>query len=92
MTIIINNKLEKEKAFLEDYDLIIKKINDYKEKDKFFCLRDLLTNEQEKDYYYIYRTKGILMSLVYFKLVSIEGVTNGKNNFIYKANVKIISK
>lgn len=81
--------LQKEKEFLGDYNKIIAEINLYFAKDKGFTLRDLLDEDESKDNYYIYLTKGIIQSLIYFGYVEIFSLYYGKNSFVYRAKKKI---
>ena len=82
------NKTEKE--FLVDYNKIIKQINLYQLLDKGFCLRDLLTDEQQSDNIMIYETRGILQTLISFGYVEIFSHINGRvSGLIYRAKKKI---
>lgn len=88
---MINTK-EKEKELLEEhYLIIIKKINEHYKNNAGFTLRDLLEDDKN-NYYYIYMTKGIISSLIYFKHIRIFASYNGNKNFIYKCCKEIKEK
>jgi len=73
-----------QKELLEDHYLkVVLKINNFFKDQRGFILKDLLEDEQNNQYY-IYLTKGILSSLIYFNYIEIFSLYNGKSNFTYR--------
>ena len=85
---MINSRKE-EKLYLEDFNLIIDKINEHFETKKGFILKDLL-NGDKYNTYWIRDTRGYLQTLINFDYLEIFA-KSGNNNYIYTVK-KIIPK
>jgi hypothetical protein len=76
--------LIKKELLDEHHNKVIKKINEFHKIDRGFILRDLI-EENQNDNYYIYMTKGILLSLLAFNQIKIISTYNGNKNYVYFA-------
>jgi hypothetical protein len=83
-------KQEKNDLLNEHFKTVIDNINLAFSNDRGFILRDLL-EEGRNDQYYIYMTKGILLTLLAFDYIKIISTYNGNKNYVYlcKKQIKI---
>ena len=73
----------------ENFNPICNRINEFQKRGQAFILRDLLDDSDKTNSYYIYLTKGILLSLIHNGDISIIGTYNGYKNFLYMPKNKI---
>ena len=75
------NPKEEEISYLQDFNLIIDKINSFYENRRGFILKDLLDDERYNTYW-IRDTRGYLQTLINFDYIEIFA-KSGNNNYIY---------
>ena len=77
------------KELLEEHYLeVITKINHFNKIERGFILRDLLDDEKNSNYF-VYMTKGILLTLLSFNYIRIISTYNGNKNYVYLCNKEI---
>lgn len=85
---MIDKKLKQKELLEEHFNEIVKRIDEHKDSNTGFTLKELLDKEKD-NYYYVYMTKGIVSSLIFFGYIEIFASYNGNKNFIYKSLKKI---
>ena len=86
---MIDIKQKQESLLAENFNPICERINEFYAKKQAFILKDLLLDDEKYNSYYIYLTKGIMLSLIHSGYVEIIGTYNGYKNFVYMPKKEI---